>query len=117
MKKNITLLLLVSSALFLFGCATVGNKFNVSAISSLEEGKTTEQQAIMLLGSQPTHRQKRLMNAPNPESWTKGDYFLGWKFAQGNAFGRGQGASLVLMFDNKKILKEIVSQSSINLTH
>jgi outer membrane protein assembly factor BamE (lipoprotein component of BamABCDE complex) len=49
MKNTLTILLL--SAVFLTGCATVGRKLDQSAVDQIKKGVTTRDQVIQLIGS------------------------------------------------------------------
>ncbi len=79
----ITLAALVLSV----GCAaTIGRTYKVDAVGQLVPGKTTEDEAIEMLGAKPTHRQSHLTRRPDAANWKEGDYYLGWVFARGTAW-------------------------------
>ena len=100
------------------GCAaTIGRAYRADSVDQLLPGKTTEDDAIRMLGAKPTHRQTHLIRQPDSPNWKEGDYYLGWVFARGTAWGSSEGRSLILLFSKDKVLKEVVAQSGCSRGH
>mgnify|MGYP001561272643 FL=1 len=121
MKRNTgeTLAVLIALAVLAFGVgcvATIGRTYKNDAVSQLVPGKTTEDEAIGMLEAKPTHRQTHLTRQPDSPNWKEGDYYLGWVFARGTAWGSSEGRSLLLLFSKDKVLKEVIAQTDVSGT-
>lgn len=82
-------------------CATSGTDFNEGAIAQLVPGKTTEGEAVEVLGGKPNHR---TISA-------NGNYLLVWVFAQARP-GKVQSRSLGIVFDKGGKMIRVSSQSN-----
>lgn len=86
--------------LALFGCASSGRNFNQASVQQLQTGVTTEEQAIKILGSEPTLRTYQ------PD----GSYMALWQYAH-VAFVATvtDNKAIDLLFDKNKIFQRVVS--------
>ena len=81
-----TKLSVITAALLLAGCATVGRDFDISKADQLRPGVSTAADAVALLGPYST------------ESVTNGMHSYGWSYAHATAFGGAHGKTVVLTF-------------------
>ncbi len=83
MKTPIAILFMA----LLFGCTTIGQKFDPALANALQPGASSIADAIAVLGT------------PAAESYSaNGSRLLQWQYAQGTPFG-GSGAHLAILFD------------------
>jgi SmpA / OmlA family len=95
-------LLFFTTSLMLFGCMTIGNKFDISRVDQLQPGISTEADAKALFG-EPTSV------STNPNNHHE---LLQWSYSQGAIVG-GNGAHLAISFDENGKMIAVIQKTKV----
>lgn len=99
--KSIAQLCIFTLFIFLaVGCASVGSDFHADAVSKLQRAKTTEAEAIVLLGSNPYSRTQT----------TEGYNNLLWLYAV-----NGTSKSVSIQFDSHSVMSGFINSTNVPL--
>jgi hypothetical protein len=99
--KSTTQLCIATLFIFLVvGCASLGSDFRTDAVSKLQRAKTTEAEAIALLGSNPYSRTQTAEGYNN----------LMWLYAT-----KGASKSVSIQFDSHGVMSSFIGSSNVPL--
>ena len=93
MKKKSLNVAIILILFFLVGCGTVGKNFNSSQVKSIQNNVTNQTEIIDKFG------------LPFKEGIENGQTMWTYQFDQWNAIGAAQSKDLVILFDQKNIVK------------
>ena len=93
---------IILSTFLLVGCATIGNEFDISAVSGFVPGETTYSEAVQMLGNNPIGSKQN----------EDGSMVYRWAWSHANLAGAGADRVDLLFDSNGKFIREL-SRSSL----